>query len=268
MGLAKRTVSPVLLYVKVMMQIRDNILSGMWPHGCRIPGELELARQFRVSVITIRQALERLCRERLLRREWRKGTFVSWRGPLKQSVQLDIEAEDVAPVNVEGTTFKVLNLGHIAPTAELSRHFALSASEKLTKIERVRMANGRPLAYVISYVPSRIAAQIPANRMKRMPLSDVIEASLGIKVGNVKHVVEAKLSDDVVSAHLAIPQGSPVLYVERDYFHKQNLIMRTAGFYRSDLFRYELKLKLKKVAAAPRSPRQKQLQRSFSHIRK
>jgi GntR family transcriptional regulator len=233
-----------------MMQIRDNILSGMWPHGYRMPGELELARQFRVSVITIRQALERLCRERLLTRQWRKGTFVSWRGPLKQSVQLDIETEDVAPVNVQGTTFKVLAMAHIAPTGELSRHFALSAGEKLTKIERVRMAHGRPLAYVISYIPSRIAAQVPARRVKKIPLSDAIEASLGIKVANVRHVVEAKLSDDVVSAHLAIPPGSPVLYVERDYFHKQNLIMRTAGFYRSDLFRYELKLKLKKDGAA------------------
>ncbi len=249
MRLTKRTVSPVLLYVKVMMQIRDNILSGMWSHGYRIPGELALARQFRVSVMTIRQALARLCRERLLMREWRKGTFVSWRGPLKQSVQLDIETEDLAPVDVESTSFKVLNMGRVAPTGELSRHFALSAGEQLTKIERVRMAHGRPLAYVISYVPSRIAAQIPTNRMKRIPLSTVIEASLGIKISNVKHVVEAKLSDDAVSAHLDIPPGSPVLYVERDHFHKENLIMRTAGFYRSDLFRYELKLKLKKVGA-------------------
>jgi DNA-binding GntR family transcriptional regulator len=249
MRLKKRPASPVLLYVKVMMQIRDNILSGMWGHGYRIPGEVELARQFRVSVITIRQALERLCQERLLMREWRKGTFVSWRGPLKQSVQLDIETEDLTPVDVAGTSFKVLAMGRVAPTGELSRHFALSSSDKLTKIERVRMAHGRPLAYVISYVPSRIAAQIPTNRMKRIPLSTVIEAALGIKISNVKHLVEAKLSDDVVSAHLDIPPGSPVLYVERDHFHKKNLIMRTAGFYRSDLFRYELKLKLKKVGA-------------------
>ncbi|MGE5304458.1 MAG: GntR family transcriptional regulator [Alphaproteobacteria bacterium] len=249
MRLKKRPTSPVLLYVKVMMQIRDNILSGMWGHGYRIPGELQLARQFRVSVITIRQALERLCQERLLTREWRKGTFVSWRGPLKQSVQLDIETEDLVPVDVEDTSFQVLNMGHVAPTGELSQHFALSGSEQLTKIERVRMAHGRPLAYVISYVPSRIAARIPTRRMKKIPLSTAIETSLGIKIANVKHVVEAKLADDVVSARLDIPPGSPVLYVERDHFYKKSLIMRTAGFYRSDLFRYELKLKLKKARA-------------------
>src|SRR6516164_6423353 len=82
--LANRTSCPVSLYFKVMMQIRDRVLSGTWSYGYRIPGEIELARQLGVSVITIRQALAHLCQERLFTREWRKGTFVSWRGPLKK----------------------------------------------------------------------------------------------------------------------------------------------------------------------------------------
>ena len=249
MRLAKRTGSPVPLYFKVMMRIRDEILSGTWSHGYRIPGELELARQLGVSVITIRLALAQLCQEKLLTREWRKGTFVTWKGPLKQSVQLEVETEDLAPVDAEGTSFKVLNLEDVAPSRELSRDFGLAASERVRKIKRIRLAHSRPLAYVISYLPSRIAAQVRVKGMKTIPLSAVLESSLRIKISDVKHIVEAKLSDDEVSAYLAIPPGSPVLYVERDHFYKKRLIMRTAGFYRSDLFRYELRLKLKKVGA-------------------
>ncbi len=249
MPLAKRTPSPVPLYFKVMMQIRDRVLAGTWSYGYRIPGEIELARQLGVSVITIRQGLAHLCQEKLLTREWRKGTFVSWRGPLKKSVQLEIETEVLAPVDAEDTSFKVLNLEDVEATSDLSRDFGLSVNDKVRKIERIRMAHRRPLAYVISYLPLRIAAQLRVKGMKMIPLSTVIEKSLGIKISNVKHVVEAKLSDDEVSAHLDIPPGSPVLYVERDHFYKKRLIMRTVGFYRSDLFRYELKLKLKKVGA-------------------
>ena len=73
MRLAKRTASPVPLYFKVMMRIRDDILSGTWGYGHRLPGEIELARQLGVSVITVRQALAQLCQEKLLTREWRKG---------------------------------------------------------------------------------------------------------------------------------------------------------------------------------------------------
>jgi DNA-binding GntR family transcriptional regulator len=249
MRLAKRTPSPLPLYFKVMMQIRDRILSGTWTCGYRLPGEIELARQLGVSVITVRQALAQLCQEKLLTREWRRGTFVSWKGPLKKSVQLEVETEDLAPVEAEGTSFKVLNLEDVEAANDLKRDFGLSADEKVRKIERIRMAHQRPLAYVISYVPSRMAAQVRIKGMKTIPLSTVVETSLGIKISDVKHVVEAKLSDEEVSAHLNIPPGSPVLYVERDHFHKKRLIMRTVGFYRSDLFRYELKLKLKKVGA-------------------
>jgi len=249
MRAAKRIGSPVPLYFKVMLRLRDDILSGAREHGHRLPGEIELARQLGVSVITVRQALAQLCREKLLTREWRKGTFVSWKGPLKKSVQLEVETEDLAPVEAEGTSFRVLNLEDVEPALELRRDFALPAQERVRKIERVRLAHGRPLAYVISYVPARIAARVRIKGMKTIPLSTVIESSLKIKISDVKHIVEARLADEAVSAHLEIPPGSPVLYVERDHFHKKRLIMRTAGFYRSDLFRYELRLKLKKAGA-------------------
>jgi GntR family transcriptional regulator len=249
MRLAKRTASPVPLYFKVMMEIRDEILSGTWTCGYRLPGEIELARQLGVSVITVRQALAQLCQEKLLTREWRKGTFVSWKGPLKKSVQLEVETEDLTPVEAEGTSFKVLNLEDVEPTTDLSRDFGLAVNERVRRVERIRMAHQRPLAYVISYLPSRIGAQVQIKGMKKVPLSTVLETSLGIKISNVRHIVEAKLSDEEVSSHLDIPPGSPVLYVERDHFHKKRLIMRTVGFYRSDLFRYELKLNLKKVGA-------------------
>jgi GntR family transcriptional regulator len=250
MRLAKRTASPVPLYFKVMMEIRDEILSGKWSYGHRLPGEIELARRLGVSVITVRQALAQLRAQNLLTREWRKGTFVSWKGPLKKSVQLEVETEELAPVETEGTTFKVLNLEDVEPSPEFCRDFRLSAHEKVRKIERLRLADRRPLAYVVSYLPARVAARIRIKGIQTIPLSTVIESSLRVKISDVKHIIEAKLSDALVSTQLHIPQGSPVLYVERDHFYKKRLIMRTAGFYRSDLFRYELKLKRKRIRSS------------------
>jgi hypothetical protein len=37
--------------------------------------------------------------------------------------------------------------------------------------------------------------------------------------------------------------GSPMLYVERDYLHKKAMTLRSVGYYRTDLFSYELTLK-------------------------
>ncbi|MGH7825751.1 MAG: GntR family transcriptional regulator [Candidatus Binatia bacterium] len=245
MPLAKRPVSPFPLYFRVMMEIRENILSGKWSPGFQIPGELELGRRLGVSVITIRQALGQLAEEGYLRRERAKGTFVNWTSPSRQSINLELEAEDLVTLNRYGTSFKLIAIEPIEPSKQIKQEFRIAASEKVMRIIRLRMSHGQPLAYVVSYVPSRIASRISEKRIARQPLSSTIETALRIRITGVKHVVAARLSDDDVSAHLEIPAGSPVLYVERDYTHKKDMVLRTIGYYRSDLFSYELKLKRK-----------------------
>jgi len=243
MRLAKGALSPVPLYFKVMTEIRDNILSGAWGRGFQLPGELDLARRLGVSVITIRQALGRLSEEGLIRRERAKGTYVTWSGPVNQAINLEVEAENLVTLNPEGTTFKLLGAETVEPSAALRHDFKLSPGEKLTRMTRMRMAQQRPLAFVYSYVPARVAVRLSQRALLKLPLSSVIENTCGIKITDVRHLVGAKLADDEVSQHLQIPPGSPVLFVERNYLCKKELVLRTLGYYRSDLFRYELKLK-------------------------
>jgi GntR family transcriptional regulator len=229
-----------------MLEIRENILSGKWSAGLQIPGELELARQLGVSAITIRQALGQLAQEGYVRRERAKGTFVNWAGPLRQSINLEVEAEDLVTLDRYGTSFKLLGVETTEPPEAVRQGFRIPTHEKVTRIIRLRLSYGRPLAYVFSYLPSRIASRISEQRLSRQPLSNAIEASCRIRITGVKHVIAARLSDDEVSMHLGIPAGSPVLYVERDYLRKKQLVLRTVGFYRSDLFSYELQLKPKR----------------------
>jgi GntR family transcriptional regulator len=146
-------------------------------------------------------------------------------------------------INSEGTSFKVLRIDTETPTVELARDFSLRPEEKIIKITRVRMAYGRPLAFVNSYVSAPVLRKVPRDKLLKHPLTSIIEDQLGHKVAGLKLVVSAKLADRDVSAHLEIPTGSPVLFVERNYLHKKTLILRTVGFYRSDLFGYEIKLK-------------------------
>jgi GntR family transcriptional regulator len=243
MLLAKRSGSPFPLYYKVMMEIRDNILSGKWGSGSQIPGELELARRLGVSVITVRQALGQLAQEGYLRRERARGTFVNWKGPLRQSVSLEVPADDVATINPDGTSFKLLSFDLVESPTEIKQSFLIPPNEKVTRITRIRLSQGQPLAYVISYVPSGIGSRIQTKELARSPLNTIVENLSPFKITEVKHTVAARLSDDEVSHHLGIPAGSPMLYVERDYLHKKAMILRSVGFYRTDLFTYELTLK-------------------------
>jgi len=144
------------------------------------------------------------------------------------------------------TSFKLISIEHVAPPKEIRERLPLRADEKVTRIVRIRLSQGQPLAHVVSYVPFRIGSIIPARQLDIAPLPIIIETVSGINITEVKHAVAARLSDDEVSRHLAISAGSPVLLVERDYLHRKETIVRSVGLYRSDLFSYKLTLKRKK----------------------
>jgi CheY-like chemotaxis protein len=68
----------------VYTALRDAILRGDYAPGAKLPGYVELARQFGVAAVTVRQVLARLEQEGLLTRRQGRGTFV--RAPVAPTV--------------------------------------------------------------------------------------------------------------------------------------------------------------------------------------
>lgn len=65
------------LYLSVKEEIKKRIVDGMYTPGSAIPSETALAKEFELSISTIRQALSVLVAEERLIKKQGKGTFVS-----------------------------------------------------------------------------------------------------------------------------------------------------------------------------------------------
>ena len=65
------------LYLQLEEILRQEILSGSRREGDKLPTENELVEQYKVSRITVRRAVEELCKEGLVVRHPGKGTFVT-----------------------------------------------------------------------------------------------------------------------------------------------------------------------------------------------
>ena len=72
----RRPVRRIGLIDQAAEQFRDEVVSGRWVIGERIPTEPELVEQFGVGRNTVREALQSLVHAGLLRREQGRGTFV------------------------------------------------------------------------------------------------------------------------------------------------------------------------------------------------
>lgn len=64
------------LYVKIREEIREKIRSGIYLPGTKIPTEEEFVKIYRVSRITVSNAIKDLVNEGLLERKKSRGTFV------------------------------------------------------------------------------------------------------------------------------------------------------------------------------------------------
>ena len=69
--------SPIPIYHQLKTLIREQIESGLWRPGDRIPTEQELCRLYDISRAPVRQALKELAQEGMLIRRPGLGTFVN-----------------------------------------------------------------------------------------------------------------------------------------------------------------------------------------------
>jgi GntR family transcriptional regulator, transcriptional repressor for pyruvate dehydrogenase complex len=62
---------------EVLDQMKDQILSGTWSPGMKIPGEMELTRMFGVSRVSVREAIHRLVGMGILTIRHGGGTYIA-----------------------------------------------------------------------------------------------------------------------------------------------------------------------------------------------
>jgi DNA-binding FadR family transcriptional regulator len=70
-------IEKVNLVDAVYTQLRDLLVSGKWSEGTKFPSENELCREFSVSRVVIREALQKLRGERLIVTRQGIGTYVA-----------------------------------------------------------------------------------------------------------------------------------------------------------------------------------------------
>jgi len=102
--------SPVPLYIQVAEALRQRIHNGQRQAGQKISTLDVLEREFQVARITVRQAVDLLQGEGLLRSEQGRGTFVAETLPDKQWLRLEtswdaliesIRDNEIRPIDVE-----------------------------------------------------------------------------------------------------------------------------------------------------------------------
>jgi GntR family transcriptional regulator len=200
-------------YLRIHSNLRERVTSGQWPAGTALPSQRELADEFGVSIMTLRQALQLLSDEGLIETRHGSGTFATAHYAYDLG-HLHSFASDLAAQGAEITT-ELLDAGTVTPPADVAARFG--ASGEVLRLRRLRLSGGRPLIVQTSYLPAALAHIVAPAHLGRLGLYTLL-AGHGLAIARAHESISPTTLGPHDARDLARPQDSPAFLSHRISF--------------------------------------------------
>jgi GntR family transcriptional regulator len=193
--------SGIPLYYQVMRDLKEQIVSGRLGPGQQLPSEAQLTRQFHVSRVVVRQALQILDEQSLITRFRGKGTYVSEKVAEDATPRITGSLEDLIHMGPE-VSIKVVEFRFVRASLDLAEIFACDVGTDLLHIQRIRLVDERPLAVLVNHLPYDVGACISLSDLSKKPLIVLIETLAGRPIEWASQVFEAVAADEAMAGLL------------------------------------------------------------------
>lgn len=235
------------LYYQIETILRRKILEGEFESGMLLANEETLAEQYKVSRITLRQALSSLEQDGLIIRKRGKGTFVSETLPGLQAANLTGSMEDLISMGIKTST-KIINFSLTPVARKITDCLALPEGIEVVRIERLRLAKGSPFSYILNHLSPTIGQKIQPADLLVKPLLKILEDDLHIDLAGAIQKIGADIADSYIAPLLKIRVGDPLLKIERTVFDEdQKPVEYVSALYRADRYSYTVRLERKEA---------------------
>ncbi len=234
--------APVPLYFQVAESIRDRIAKNLYRRETPIPTEIQLQEEYDVSRETVRKAINELVVEGLLEKIRGKGTYVAAPKIVHRIGSIYGSSEEIIARGMRPST-KFLEKSEIVPSDVIREEMGLTPSDTVVRVRRLRYAEDKPVAILISYLPAELVPDIARIDFVNGSLYKTLEDVYHLVLAEADEVIEALSIGEKEAGLLEIKINSPVLVVNRlTYLDNMRVIEKLVALYRSDAFKYQVKL--------------------------
>lgn len=185
--------SPVPIYFQIEEIIKSTVETGKLKYGDIIPSEREYAEEFKVSRMTVRQAISNLVNKGLLSRIRGKGTFVAER-KIEQALQgLTSFTEDMKARGMEPSS-KLISFSIIPSDQQISSLLGIGEHGAVYEIKRIRFADEMPMAIESTYVSANLVKGL-TEEIAEKSLYQFIEKTAKLRIASASQVIESSIAD-------------------------------------------------------------------------
>ena len=207
------TYSP--LYRQIKALILQALESGEWRPGQAIPSEQELAARFSVSQGTVRKAIDEMAADNLLVRKQGKGTYVASHNDPRALFRflrlVPVDGELSSPQSIP------LDCWRAKAGQEASRMLAIEPGAPIIIVRRLLKFASKPVVIDEIYLPGEVFQGLTAETLQGWngSLYSLFESRFGVRMIRAQERIRAVAADRGASEALKLPEGTPLLSVER-----------------------------------------------------
>lgn len=220
------------------VQVREQLraLARERPPGAAMESERELTQRFDVSRATVRLAIQALVDDGLLTKEPARGTFVA-------------ERRVESRLHLASFTQDMLRRGHVPATRVLALTTCSNAEvggdffpdETLWRIDRLRLADGDPIAVETTYLSTGAVRQLEVDDLA-VSLYAALRERHGLVLDSAEQSVTAVSADDGLAALLDCRRDAPLLLFDRFSRAGGTPVERTLSWYLGERYSFHVDL--------------------------
>jgi GntR family transcriptional regulator len=233
--------SHVHKYAQIADIFRQRIARGIWTQGFRLPANEELAAEFGVSRVTIRQAVDLLSRDGVIEAQQGRGTFVT--GSVRHDRWLKVETtlSDLAEM-YRDTSPEIINISESRSDAPLFPDDGKPA-ERYVFMRRLHSRQKQPYCVISIYLDEKIFRRYP-KRFRNETVIPILSDLKDPAIASARQTLTIATADIETARLLRIPLNSPVAEVRRVFTTKDRTVIYLGEVtYRGDFVRIDMDLR-------------------------
>ncbi|MEQ6378514.1 GntR family transcriptional regulator [Bacillaceae bacterium S4-13-56] len=233
--------SKLPLYKQVKNEILKEIHQNM-KEGDLLPTESEMETIYEVSRITIRKAIEELVSEGYVAKVQGRGTFVRSTKIVQDANSITSWTEEMYLKGKKPDTVR-RNIYEVRPSRKIKDKLHLQVNEKIICIERIRLADGEPIALMFNYLRESYVPGFLEKGLSRESLYEELEKEYDIVLEEANEQIRARLATDLEASTLGVSPGDAVLQITRTTFLPNGTPFEMVEMIsRSDKYEYHIKV--------------------------
>jgi GntR family transcriptional regulator len=198
--------SQIPLYIQVATTLRRRIEEGHWAPGQKISTLEELQDEFEVARVTVRQAVDLLQKEGLVRRQQGKGTFVAEARGDRRWLKLATTWPALIGT-IKDNVPKLIPVSDPPPFPRLGPQDGRLAKEYVF-LKSVQTRGNRAYALVKVHLAKHVYERAPQS-FHRQPALPVVASMKGIEIASAHQTLVIATADPETAGLLKVPLNAP-----------------------------------------------------------